>query len=310
MRAPLAATVTALLTCAAATGLSVVSTAATQSNDEINVLIVTAHPDDDAMFSGSVYKITHTLGGNVDLALITDGSGGYRYSQLAEPIYGLKLTDEAVARQHLPAIRKQELMAGGAIVGIRNYFFLDQYDHQYTENIDSVMNHVWDVGAVRARLNHIMTRVSYDYVFVHLPIPNFHAHHKSATILALETARDLPGPSRPVVLGAFVGTKADTTQFDFTEHQGYPITRVRTDTPPFVFDLTQPLSPDGRMDYRIVVNWVIAEHKSQGAMQLLVNSVDIERFWFFESNDPAEFERTKALFKRLSEPVVFVEGRP
>ena len=48
---------------------------AAQADDELNVLIVVAHPDDDAMFAATVYKITHTLAGNVDLALITDGSG-------------------------------------------------------------------------------------------------------------------------------------------------------------------------------------------------------------------------------------------
>ena len=88
------------------------------TSDSPKVLVVIAHPDDDAAFSGVLYQITHQLDGVVDLALVTDGSGGYRYSTFAEEIYRLKLTDEAVARQHLPAIRKRELMAGGAIVGI------------------------------------------------------------------------------------------------------------------------------------------------------------------------------------------------
>ncbi len=39
------------------------------------------HPDNEAMSAASVYKITHTLDGTVDLATITDGSGGFRYSQ-------------------------------------------------------------------------------------------------------------------------------------------------------------------------------------------------------------------------------------
>ena len=82
-----------------------------QSNKP-SVLIVTAHPDDDALFSGTVYKITHDLGGTVDLALVTNGEGGYKYSTLGEAIYGLKLTDEAVGREHLPRIRKMELMKG------------------------------------------------------------------------------------------------------------------------------------------------------------------------------------------------------
>ena len=269
--------------------------------DGPRILVVVAHPDDDAMFAAAVYKVTHTLDGVVDLALITDGSGGFTYAQLAEPIYGLELTDEKIARQYLPAIRKQELMAGGNIIGVRNYFFLDQYDHAYTENIDTVLSHVWDADEVRARLAEIMMRGDYDFVFVHLPIPNFHAHHKAAAILALEAARDLPESHKPVVLGSFVGIlDGDNPYFDdYTEHPGYPITRVRTDIEPFVFSRREALSEDGRLDYRIVVNWLIAEHKTQGTMQLLVNMGDTERFWIFEANAADALEKTRRFFDRL-----------
>ncbi len=304
-RAALSVVVAAIVSMAAATA------ARAQEDDSPNVLIVTAHPDDDAMFAATVYKITHTLGGSVDLALITDGSGGFRYSQLAEPIYGLKLTDEEVARQHLPAIRKRELMAGGQIVGVRNYFFLDELDHFYTENVDTVLNHVWDADGVRSRLREIMTRVDYDFVFAHLPIPNFHAHHKAATILALQAARDLPGSQRPAVLGSFVGDSENPERFpaEFTELPGYPITRVRADVQPFVFDLTEPLDESGRLNYHIVVNWLIAEHKTQGTMQLLMNGANLERFWFFEVNDPAALQKTQKLFERLRTPVISSPSR-
>jgi LmbE family N-acetylglucosaminyl deacetylase len=279
-----------------------------QVGEDLNVLLVVAHPDDEAMFAASVYKITHTLGGNVDLALVTDGSGGFRYAQLAEPIYGLKLTDEKVARQHLPTIRKQELIAGGEIIGVRRYFFLDQLDNAYTENVDTIVNHVWDAEAVRRRLREIMTDTHYDYVFVHLPIPNFHAHHKAASILALEAAQAIPDSLQPVVLGSFVGNQdGDEPGFgptEFTDLPNYPITRARSDIPPFVFDRTEALSEDGRLDYQIIVNWLIAEHRTQGTMQLLVNTGDIERFWFFEVNDPAQISRTAEFFELLAVPVL------
>ncbi len=265
-----------------------------------DVLIVIAHPDDEAMFAGSVYKIARELGGNVDLALVTDGSGGFRYSNLAEPIYGLRLTDERVARQHLPAIRKRELMAAGLVIGVRNYFFLDQYDHEYTVNTDTVLQHVWDIEVVRRRLNEILHRTAYDYVFVHLPIPDFHAHHKAATILALEAVRDLDRPQKPVILGSFVGSRSDSAMMEFTALPGYPVTRVREDVPPFVFDRMQPIGEGGRLNYQIVVNWEIAEHKSQGTMQLLVNLGDLERFWYFEINDDAALPATRAFFERLA----------
>ena len=70
------------------------------------VLIVTAHPDDEAMFASTVYKITHELDGRVDLVLVTNGAGGYRFSTLAEPIYGLDLTDPDVARDMVRAFHQ------------------------------------------------------------------------------------------------------------------------------------------------------------------------------------------------------------
>lgn len=293
-----------------ATGPSSAPVAPVAPVDSPRVLIVVAHPDDDAMFAGTVYKITHTLGGAVDLALVTDGSGGFRYAQLAVPIYGLDLTDERVARTHLPAIRKRELMAGGAIVGVRNYFFLDEYDDAYTENVDTVLRYQWDAERVRSRLAEVMARGAYDFVFVHLPVVAFHAHHKAATILVLEAVGRLPMGARPIVLGAFVGaTPDDTLHAGFREHPGYPITLVRADIKPFSFDLREPIDPQGRLDYRIVVNWVIAEHKSQGTMQLLMNQFAVERFWYFAANADGGLEAASQLFARLAVPARDVPGR-
>jgi LmbE family N-acetylglucosaminyl deacetylase len=236
----------------------------------VRVLLVTAHPDDDAAFAGAVYQITHQLGGVVDLALVTDGSGGYRFATLAEPIYGLELTNEEVGRQYLPAIRKRELMAGGAIVGIRNYFFLDQYDHGFTLNADTVLTAVWDSVVVRRRLTHIMERGRYDVVIGLLPFPQMHGHHKAATISALRAAQSLPTDRRPAVLGGFPCTFNDEP-ITFDGLPSYPLSAVTGGEPLARFDLMQKFGEDDRLDFRIVVNWVIAEHKSQGTMQLLVN---------------------------------------
>ena len=269
-------------------------------DDELSVLLVTAHPDDEGAFAAAVYRISRGLDGKVDLAVVTDGSGGYTYSHLAEPIYGLKLTDEAVARQYLPAIRKQELMAGGNIIGIRNYFFLDQFDHAFTLNADTVLQHVWDATFVRRRLRQIMERGTYDFVFVHMPMTTFHGHHQSATILALEAAREIDGVAKPVVLAAFPGNKSDTTALEFDGVPGYPITKLRDPDQVFVFDRTTPLDESGRLNYQIIVNWMIAEHRSQGTMQLFMNAWDIERFWIFDANDAGAGAATEALFRRLN----------
>src|SRR5262245_2738962 len=93
------------------------SVAALAAEGGPRVLLVTAHPDDDALFAGAVYQITHALDGRVDVAVVTNGEGGYKYSDLSVPIYGIDLTDEKVARERLPGIRKKEMIAGGSIVG-------------------------------------------------------------------------------------------------------------------------------------------------------------------------------------------------
>ncbi|MGD8868266.1 MAG: hypothetical protein PVI01_11560, partial [Gemmatimonadales bacterium] len=93
----------------------------------------------------------------------------------------------------------------------------------------------------------------------------------------------------------------------YTGLADYPITRIRTEQAPFIFDLREPLDPTGRLDYRIVVNWLIAEHKTQGTMQLLMNFADFERFWFFEVNDPARLDRTAEFFARLAVPALSQE---
>ncbi len=290
-------------TVALAIGLAVRSVApapACAQDDELSVLLVTAHSDDNAAFAAAVYRISHGLNGTVDLAVVTDGSGGYAYSRLAEPIYGLRLTDEAVARQYLPAIRMQEAMAGGNVLGIRNYFFLDQFDHEFTLNADTVLQHVWDATFVRQRLRQIMERGSYDFVFVHLPMTTIHGHHQSATILALEAASELDGVAKPVVLASWPGNKSDTTAFEFDGVPGYPITKLRDPDQVFVFDLTTPLDESGRLNYQIIVNWMIAEHRSQGTLQLYMNVWDIERFWIFDANEARAGVDTEELFRRLN----------
>lgn len=266
------------------------------------VLIVTAHPDDESGMAATVWKITHDLKGTVDLALVTNAEGGYKYSSLGNEIYGHDLTNEDTGRAYLPAIRKRELMAGGKIIGIRNYFFLDQQDHLYTLNVDSTFGYVWDTAMVAKQLSGIMRRGAYDYVFCLLPTEGTHGHHKGATILALNAARGIDPERRPVVLGVSVAEKTDSVQERFSGLPGYPITSISAGEASFTFDRTQKFGFREALDYKIIVNWLIAEHKSQGTMQLAMNRGDFEQFWWFDINPPGKREKTVALFRRLAEP--------
>lgn len=280
--------------------LVLTSTAQSQSAPP-KILMVTAHPDDDAIFAGTNYKTVHDLKGIVDLALITNGEGGYKYSTLAEPIYGLELTDEAVGRKYLPEIRKKELEAGGKIIGIRNYFYLNQQDQKYitTDSIKQILDsNIWDLNYIRSELKKIMERGKYDFVFVTIPTKGTHAHHSAAAILALETVNSLDKNDRPIILGASLSNISDTIHFVYRGLEGFPITNV-SDTVPFVFDRTQKFGYKNVLDYKIIVNWLIAEHKSQGTMQLLMNRGDYENFWYFDINPESGKQKVQEFFDRL-----------
>ncbi|HEV7516824.1 MAG TPA: PIG-L family deacetylase [Thermoanaerobaculia bacterium] len=264
------------------------------------VLLVTAHPDDDSLFGGTVYKITHQLGGKVDLFVVTNGEGGFHYSTLSESIYGLKLSDEKVGREYLPGIRKRELLAGGKIVGIRNYFFLDQQDKEYTQDVGVVFQgDLWNLDLVRGRLRAVLEQNRYDFVFVMLPTPTTHAHHAAAAILALQVIASLPAGGRPVVLGGGGYKRNEPPRPAFTGREGYPVTKIREGAPPFEFDRTQKFGWKDQLDYNIVVNWQIAEHKSQGVMQLGMNRLDVEQYWYFDLNGEAGLKAARTLFDRL-----------
>jgi N-acetylglucosamine malate deacetylase 2 len=270
-----------------------------QPDSAPKVLVVTAHPDDHAEFAAVIYKITHDLGGIVDLVVITNGEGGFKYSTLAESYYGLELTDSVIGREYLPGIRKKEAIAGGTILGIRNYLFFDQPDHNFTLSADSVLRLAWDTTSVKSRLRQLIKTGGYDYIFCLLPTEGTHGGHKAATIVALEVVNELPVARRPVILGGSDSTKGQPPDFRFTALTGYPVTAVGSGGSSFHFDKTRKFGYHDVLDYKIVVNWMIAEHKSQGTMQLLMNAGDVENYWFFDLNDPAKFGETQALFDRL-----------
>src|SRR5579883_1848599 len=124
-----------LRTIALGLALTLALAATTAAETPGKTLLVVAHPDDEYYFAATVYRMAVQLGGTVDELVITNGEGGYRYSTLAEPYYGKALTNEATGRKELPAIRKQETLNAGKILGIRNHYFLDQKDEKFTTDV-------------------------------------------------------------------------------------------------------------------------------------------------------------------------------
>lgn len=263
------------------------------------VLVVVAHPDDETAAAATIYKITHELNGLVDQCVITNGEGGYKYSTLAESYYGLELTDEAVGRANLPRIRKQELMNAGKIIGTHNIYFLDQKDAHYGLDEHEPMDTSWNVPWINTRLKEIIAENHYDYIFCLLPTPNTHGGHKAASILALRAVQALPQNMRPIVLGLTSGGMKDTVGVLFKQLKDYTETKVVGDSPMFTFDKSKTFGFKNQLTYKIIVNWEIAEHKSQGTMQLAMNQGDYENFWYFAINPQDGIAKCKELFEQL-----------
>ncbi len=264
------------------------------------VLIVTAHPDDETSFPVTVFKITHDLKGSVDLALMTDAQGGFNGSELGSIYYGYSLTDSVIGRERLPAIRKQELMNAGRVMGIRKYYFFDQKDDLYTLNEKPYAGGAsWDVPYIQKRLDQILAQENYDFIFVMVPHAGQHGHHKTASLMALRAAQRYQGSKKPIVLGGGWVVKGNEPMA-FEQLEGYPETQILKDAPLFTFDRSAKFGHRDLLTYKIVSDWVIAEYKSQGDLQEnLVHRGDIETFRYFAINPREGIAQAQALFDAI-----------
>jgi N-acetylglucosamine malate deacetylase 2 len=265
-----------------------------------SVLIVMAHPDDETTFPVAVYKITQHLKGTADLFVITDGQGGFRGSELGSEYYKINLTDSLTASAYLPAIRKQELMNAGKIMGIRNYYFMDQPDDGYSSDPEPYLTgKKWDTAMLEKRLGEVLSRQAYDFVFILLPHQGQHAHHKAASILALRVISAMPAASKPIILGAAELTKKNPIFFRKLEK--YPETEVSPAEPVYQFDRTTRFGYDNQLTYRIIADWVYAEYKSQGGLQESeMHHDELEVFWYFAINGKDKLPVARQLFHALA----------
>ena len=307
-RPALLAALLALAACATSTPLPVDIarvTAGPRDPAAPKVLVVVAHPDDDVAFAGVMYKNATHLGGFTDVCVLTNGEGGFKYSTLAESIYGLELTDEEVGRRELPAIRRQEMVDGARVMNVRRVLFLRQQDHRYTTDELEILGEgadVWDVTGVRETLASLMREGDYDFLLTFLPSEGTHGHHKSASLLALQAAERLEPDERPIALGVrFV--RKDDPPGEPVGLAAWPITTPQPGAPTYDFDRTQGFGYEDKLNYQIIVNWAIAAHRSQGTMQLFMGrGSEIENYVLFALNPPGAEQQTAAWFERLAEP--------
>lgn len=255
------------------------------------VLPVVAHPDDEYTFAATVYRLSKELHWTVDQLVVTNGEAGYRNSRLAEQFYEASLTKEEAGRSRLPEIRKRETLAAGRILGIRNHYFLEQKDQRFTLNPAEALDS-WDRRTISAFLKALIEAERYSFVFTMLPTSDTHGHHKAATLLALHDVHELPEDARPVVLGGDPAVSSEPAR-SFDGLAGYPETKASGGAPVFNFDGKTSFGLNSSLNYQIVVNWAIAEHKSQGLFQADCNKHDEKRFWLYgvERRESARTDR-------------------
>jgi LmbE family N-acetylglucosaminyl deacetylase len=273
--------------------------------DGPRVLCVTAHPDDEIAFGATLFKIATALGGHTELAILTNGEGGYKYSTLAELLYGVEITDPEVGRRELPKIRRAEQIAAASVLGISRVHFFGQTDHRYTTDPNEVLAAdagVWDLELVRSGLRRLLDEGRFDFVFTHLPSPTTHGHHKAATILALEAVEAMPKEKRPVVLGAFGGRDDEPRPRIPDQLPGFPVTRFLQDGDPWTFRRDAEFGFKNRLDYRIVIKWAVTCHKSQGTYQSFTHDWQSENFRAYALDVPDRDARAQALFEQLALP--------
>lgn len=265
------------------------------------VLVVTAHPDDETSFSVTMFKITHELKGTVDMAVMTDGGGGFADSQLGAMYYGLPLTDSVTARTHLPMLRKQEILNAGKIMGVRNIYFMEQPDDWYTTDITPyISGKNWDIGYIEKRMDRLLAERGYDFIITMVPHAGQHGHHKTSVLMALRALQRYKGPNKPIII-AGSSMSANSKPSDFTMLDGYPETKLKPNAPKFTLNRAFRFKENDKVSYKIVADWVISEYKSQGAIQENgIHRTDMEIYHYYDMNDASGIEKVQKLFDDLA----------
>jgi LmbE family N-acetylglucosaminyl deacetylase len=256
-------------------------------------LLVVAHPDDEYYFAATVYRMAVQLKGTVDELVITNGEGGFHYSTLAEPFYGEALATEESGRKELPAIRREETLKAGKVLGIRDHFFLEQKDQIFTTDRDSGLKHLWDSAYIQQTIADLIRGQHYQYVFVVLPRSTTHGHHQAATALAARAIESLAVGLRPVLLGF------DTDATEYVPTPGFAEGRGWGSTYSYAFDRDVHFGFHDALTFQVIVSWMIAEHKSQGLLQTMHNKDARELIWVHVADDPNAITAATVLFRQL-----------
>jgi LmbE family N-acetylglucosaminyl deacetylase len=251
-----------------------------KENRPFKVLLVVAHPDDESECAAVLYRVAHEFGGTVDQLVITNGEGGSQFAAPAQAYYRLPLAQCQTAGKHLAKIRRQEVRRAGWILGVRRHYFLDEKDTGFTRD-PRVGLQEWNIVRIRRELLHLLRREN-DLVLTLLPLADTHGHHQTVALLTLEIMAEFDPSQRPAVLGVRTATAREQLFARFSQSPEFPWVTT-TAEPAWVFDRRTPIDAASGLDYSIVANWIIAEHKTQGMFQMEFGRKTHECYWLFDT---------------------------
>jgi N-acetylglucosamine malate deacetylase 2 len=170
---------------------------------------------------------------------------------------------------------------------------------RFTTDVDEVLNLHWRSERVLSEVSRRLIAGNYDFVLTLFPSAETHGAHKAATLTVLTAVENLSGP-RPVVLSCQESSVKDASPLDWS---GFKSNQHPFSVEPqkYSVDRTVQLGYNNALTYQIVANWVIAAHKSQGALQMDMGRFDKEEFTILETNTPSSGARADQLFHQLSE---------
>jgi hypothetical protein len=95
--------------------------------------------------------------------------------------------------------------------------------------------------------------------------------------------------------------RADSKPTEFTMLEGYPETKINPTAPSFTLNRAFRFKENDKVSYKIVADWVIAEYKSQGAIQENgIHRTDMEVYRYYDLNDPKGISKVQKLFDDLA----------
>lgn len=152
----------------------------------------------------------------------------------------------------------------------------------------------------RKRIDILLEERNYDFVFTLLPEEGQHGHHKTAVLMGLRAVKRFKGPNKPIIIAGSTKINGNKDN-EFSMLSGFPETKINATAPHFRLNRAYRFAENDKLSYKIVADWVIAEYKSQGAIQEnAIHKVDEEVYYYYDINDSSGIEKVKKLFEDLS----------